>query len=146
MTYAEKLRHPRWQKMRLEVLERDKFTCQLCGDTETTLDVHHFCYHVSGDPWGVDDSCLTTYCRHCHEMVEKINWDKVSILKVRKIKISKELYQLFVYAIAEKHGKQIIVIENNEIKAFFSEKALSELVSFSTEINFIPKHNAEQIN
>jgi hypothetical protein len=26
--YSKKLKHPRWQKKRLEILDRDKFTCQ----------------------------------------------------------------------------------------------------------------------
>lgn len=32
MTYSQKLRDPRWQKKRLEILERDSFTCQHCHD------------------------------------------------------------------------------------------------------------------
>ena len=38
-TYAEQLRDPRWQQMRLRVLERDRWTCD-CGDSTTTLHVH----------------------------------------------------------------------------------------------------------
>ena len=32
MGYSEKLKDPRWQKKRLEILERDNFRCQYCGD------------------------------------------------------------------------------------------------------------------
>ena len=32
MNYSEQLKSPKWQKKRLEIMQRDKFTCQLCGD------------------------------------------------------------------------------------------------------------------
>jgi hypothetical protein len=64
MNYAEKLRDPRWQKKRLEILQRDEFKCTFCGDTETELHVHHKKY--SGDPWDVNESHLQTLCKHCH--------------------------------------------------------------------------------
>lgn len=38
--YLEKLKDPRWQKRRLEIFQRDEFTCQVCFDTESTLHVH----------------------------------------------------------------------------------------------------------
>jgi len=68
MTYAEKLQDPRWQKKRLEVLERDNWTCQLCGDTETTLHIHHEKY--SKNPWDSHLNDLICYCKHCHSVIE----------------------------------------------------------------------------
>jgi len=65
MTYSEKLKDPRWQKKRLKILERDDFTCTDCGDTESTLMVHHLKY--SGDPWEIEDKYLITLCEICHE-------------------------------------------------------------------------------
>lgn len=41
MGYSDKLKDPRWQKKRLEILTRDEWTCQICFDTESTLVVHH---------------------------------------------------------------------------------------------------------
>ena len=64
MKYSEKLKDPRWQKKRLEILERDKFTCKECGDTKTTLHVHHEAY--KGNPWEADNDSLKTICEHCH--------------------------------------------------------------------------------
>lgn len=84
MTYKEKLLSPKWQKKRLHILERDNWTCQLCGDQDTTLEIHHFKY--SGNPWDVDDGFLVTYCKHCHGAVELINksYDKISIISCIK--------------------------------------------------------------
>jgi len=41
MDFKEQYRHPKWQKKRLDILKRDKFTCRSCGDKESTLNVHH---------------------------------------------------------------------------------------------------------
>lgn len=66
-TYSEKLKDPRWQKKRLEILERDKWFCQRCFDGENTLHVHHLRYIPGRDPWDYDDKLLITLCAECHE-------------------------------------------------------------------------------
>lgn len=65
--YWEKLRDPRWQKKRLEIMERDKFKCCQCGDMSSTLNVHHGYYERGLDPWEYDDDTLWTLCERCHE-------------------------------------------------------------------------------
>ena len=66
--YSEKLKDPRWQKKRLEVMERDKFRCLSCGDEKSTLAVHHL-YYVSGrNPWQYPMWSLQTLCEGCHDM------------------------------------------------------------------------------
>ena len=71
MTYVEKLKHPKWQKKRLEILERDDFTCQDCGRTDKTLHVHHFYYERNKMPWEYPCEHLITLCAPCHELVEE---------------------------------------------------------------------------
>jgi 5-methylcytosine-specific restriction endonuclease McrA len=69
-TYAEKLKDPRWQRKRLEVMERDGFACTICSTGEETLNVHH-CYYGKGlNPWEYDDCHLITLCQGCHKDVE----------------------------------------------------------------------------
>ena len=64
--YWEKLKDPRWQKRRLEIMERDGFTCRDCTDDKSTLNVHH-CYYERGlDPWDYPDEALLTLCELCH--------------------------------------------------------------------------------
>lgn len=70
MTYAEKLKDPRWQKKRLEILERDSFTCRHCGDKEKELHVHHAYYERGMDPWDYKDHMLFTLCKYCHDCIE----------------------------------------------------------------------------
>ena len=64
MTYAEKLKDPRWQKKRLEIFNRDNWKCTKCGNDKITLAVHHESY--SGNPWEVSNDKLTTICEPCH--------------------------------------------------------------------------------
>lgn len=64
-SYLAKLRDPRWQKRRLLILNRDQWECQRCGDSESTLHVHHLWY--DGEPWDVPDDALVTLCEPCHE-------------------------------------------------------------------------------
>lgn len=71
MTYAEKLKDPRWQKMRLKVLERDEFECSLCKSAENTLHVHHRYYEKGKCPWEYPEDSLQTLCSECHEQTEK---------------------------------------------------------------------------
>lgn len=66
MTYAQELLDPRWQKLRLFVLNRDNWTCQKCGETSKTLHVHHKIYMMGYSPWDYDHVFLISYCSDCH--------------------------------------------------------------------------------
>lgn len=59
--------NPKWQKKRLEILERDNYTCTQCGDNENTLHVHHSHYVKGHKYWEYSESSLTTLCEHCHK-------------------------------------------------------------------------------
>ena len=75
--YIKKLKDPRWQKKRLNILNRDEFTCQKCFDNESTLNVHHKYYLNGNDPWDYPDEALITLCEECHkeekEYIEDLN-------------------------------------------------------------------------
>ena len=67
MTYAERLKDPRWQRKRLEVFERDGWKCRFCGDHTSMLIVHHTEYHGS-NPWDTPKEKLLTYCETCNDL------------------------------------------------------------------------------
>ena len=69
MKYQDLLKHPKWQKKRLEILSRDGFKCQKCKDGETTLHVHHEIYSNGKKPWEYDNKNLTTLCSDCHDTI-----------------------------------------------------------------------------
>jgi hypothetical protein len=66
-SYGDKLRDPKWQRVRLSVMERDGFACRDCGDDKSQLHVHH-CFYEKGDPWETGAEFLLTLCESCHEM------------------------------------------------------------------------------
>lgn len=65
--YAEPLKDPRWQRRRLEILDRADFTCQRCGCTSRTLHAHHKHYLKGRKPWEYEDDLLECLCELCHE-------------------------------------------------------------------------------
>lgn len=70
--YSNKLKHPKWQKKRLEIFNRDGFKCCLCDDAEDTLHVHHKSYGWNKEPWEYDNDNFQTLCEICHKAIEKL--------------------------------------------------------------------------
>ena len=66
MTYAEKLRDPRWQIKRLHILKRDGFACVKCKDEREEFQIHHKRYFKNKEPWEYEDQYLETLCKTCH--------------------------------------------------------------------------------
>lgn len=83
MKYSEKFKDPRWQKKRLEILERDGFACRLCCDSENTLNAHHLYYINSRSPWEYPNSSIITLCEECHK--EEHDSDETIIDRVSSI-------------------------------------------------------------
>lgn len=80
MDYKEQIKHPNWQKKRLEILKRDDFMCQECNDTKNQLHVHHLTYTKNSLIWEYDNSNLITYCSVCHDNWHKIKNEIVGII------------------------------------------------------------------
>lgn len=104
--YAEKLKDPRWQKRRLEILQRDEFTCRDCEATDKTLHVHHCLYRQNLDPWEYRDDELRTLCEDCHEkrgqveadikleftrLLSLISWDEIEALMPEILRTKEQL-------------------------------------------------------
>lgn len=131
--YSEQLKDPRWQRKRLEIMQRDNFTCQLCGDKLTTLNVHHKKYNNDCKPWEYDNDTLVTICEHCHFEVEEL---KKSIKDFSSIKVYKSvgwpsgtrimflsvngICSLNVYDIDNKCTKGFYFEDKNEISAIIN--------------------------
>ncbi len=80
-SYSDKLKDPRWQRKRLEILNRDEFKCRSCGDTEKMLHVHHLCYEKNKEPWETKNDDLVTLCADCHSAATYLDavYDKLNI-------------------------------------------------------------------
>lgn len=70
-TYSDLLKDPRWQKKRLEILQRDNWKCFECGDTTNTLHVHHEYYKKNRKPWDYPLIAYKTLCEMCHEIAHE---------------------------------------------------------------------------
>lgn len=70
LTYQEQLRLPQWQKKRLEIMQRDDFSCDQCGDDQNILNVHHKQYIEGRTPWDYPNEDLITLCEPCHSLIE----------------------------------------------------------------------------
>lgn len=95
MTYSEKLKDPRWQKKRLEVMQRDKFKCRDCGRTDLTLHVHH-CAYATRNPWEAKDDVLLTLCECCHTMRQEKEDDARTAIGLIAAKMDPEDLHAFV--------------------------------------------------
>lgn len=70
LSYREKLKDPRWQRLRLKTLDRAEWCCEWCGDTAATLHVHHNFYVRGRQPWEYSAAELAVLCEHCHGEIE----------------------------------------------------------------------------
>ena len=78
MDYKEQIKSPQWQSRRLEILQRDDFTCQICGCKDKTLHVHHLRYVPGREIHEYEDWELITLCEQCHNeehhMADNLNF------------------------------------------------------------------------
>lgn len=92
MTYSEKLQDPRWQKKRLQVMNRDQWACVHCNQSENTLTVHHCRY--SGEPWDIDDQFLMTLCMDCHKTRQEAENDaKLMVAQISSLMGPNEFHE-----------------------------------------------------
>ena len=82
MNYKDQLQDKRWKLRRLEILKRDKFTCQLCDYFGEKVNVHHLKY--TGMAWESPDGDLITLCSGCHRTTHKpeINDKRFEVMRI----------------------------------------------------------------
>jgi len=87
--YSELLKDPRWQKKRLQVMERDDFSCQKCFDKDNMLVIHHLFYLRSEyhNPWDYPGFALVTLCQDCHNEEHEAEQFNKGIDFVKELKI-----------------------------------------------------------
>jgi hypothetical protein len=68
-SYTDLLKHPMWQRKRLEIMQLADFRCEECGNDEVTLHVHHSYYEKDHMPWEYPNESLHCLCKNCHETI-----------------------------------------------------------------------------
>ena len=82
MTYQEQIQSPKWQRKRLEIMQRDNFTCVDCGFDDRMLHVHHTLYVRGRMIWEYSNGVLTTLCDICHYYIHA---EPADFIKLRLI-------------------------------------------------------------
>jgi|SRR5215469_1810964 len=65
--YSDLLKHPLWQKKRLEVLPAHNWKCDVCSADDVTLHVDHGYYERDKAPWEYENATLHCLCANCHK-------------------------------------------------------------------------------
>lgn len=107
MTYSEKLKDPRWQKKRLEILNRDNWQCVSCLSKDKTLHIHHVDYLKGKDPWEYDDEYLMTLCYECHkEFTEELPRLEKELISTLRPALKDTLNWRFTIDVFEKYDTE----------------------------------------
>jgi len=69
--FLAKYRDPRWQRLRLKVMEEAGFQCEECQDETETLNVHHKLYRKDANPWDYELEELICLCHKCHKYIHQ---------------------------------------------------------------------------
>lgn len=109
MDYKELLKSPKWQKKRLDILQRDDFKCTICGDGETQLHIHHLRY--CKNPIEQPNEDLVTLCKDCHELTTGLGSSFKNAIVKNNIK-----YMFFNNDVLIKNTKSMIIINLKDLK------------------------------
>lgn len=109
MTYQEKLKDPRWQKKRLEILTRDGWRCTHCYREDRPLHVHHPFYIKNKDPWEYSNPFLFTLCEDCHNDPRIHEELLARIMSLPGVILSKKIDLSFVSDIAYAFSKSKLI-------------------------------------
>lgn len=93
-TYEEKLRDPRWQRLRLIVMNEAGWACEECGDGMEELHAHHRNYRPDAEPWQYGAEELRCLCTTCHTLTH-LDQKKV-VGFVEKIMVGRGAAQMWV--------------------------------------------------
>lgn len=120
MTYSDKLKDPRWQRKRLEIMQRDDFTCRNCGAKDKTLNIHHIRYLKGLEPWEYKEFYLVTLCEECHTKEERAvirgDYNEPVAVERKEPTMHRLIAFLCAASVANKKALQTIKDRANEIK------------------------------
>ena len=144
-TYIEKLKDPRWQKKRLEIMQRDNFTCQCCGSKVDELQIHHIRYHKGIEPWEYDNNELITYCESCHEYeTTENNISYKSFLELKNTFKDKGLSASMLNLLLM-YFERILNTPKEELEHFDFDDTIIKVLEFAAE-GSCSENNIKKIN
>lgn len=134
-SYSELLKDPRWQRKRLEILNRADFKCEECMDGTSTLHVHHKIYRKGAKPWEYEHTELAALCEGCHE--DRHKWKEKLLEAIGSLNVY-DLARVLGYAqahlvLGDLAGKTMLKLEGIEHAQGISD-ALHVGVEFAHEV------------
>ncbi len=114
MTYSDKLRDPRWQRKRLEIFQRDNWTCLSCHGKDAELNVHHVVYRKI-DPWAYPDYLYQTLCSDCHEKRQELTDKAVDALRMAIMNVPTERLKIVSQRLCAEALEEIPLSNVNEV-------------------------------
>lgn len=106
-SYSEMLKDPRWQRRRLEILQRSDFTCEWCDAKDKTLHVHHTTYIKGHKPWDYGDDLLLSLCEDCHK---EWHWMKGRLDRAIAHGSYDDIERILDFALLLEEGRDVDVI------------------------------------
>lgn len=140
--YSEILKHPKWQRKRLEIFQRDNFTCRTCQDTETTLHCHHKQYIYGNLPWEYTNDVFITLCETCHEIIEDLKKNHDILLDENTTEIFKEKNNEY-FNVIDKSPKYIHYCKGDKYGVQFDGKETIQQLIQLLEKSITPNTSSE---
>lgn len=127
-SYSEKLKDFRWKDKRIEILERDEYSCQICGFESKSNHIHHTYYDKDIEPWEYENNSLITLCQGCHEDEENM----------KSLEITSYKYAMGL-GLLRTEVAQIIVLLSQIQEKQQDRELIKEIIS--SAINYLRKIN-----
>lgn len=130
MNYAQQIKHPLWQKKRLEVLELHSFQCQKCKAKESELHVHHPFYRSGAMIWEYGKEELECLCYKCHKNEHDIDEKIKKALALCQDKDKALAYLLELNGQSVNHPKKTAKVAKKRIVAVVRNPETEQAASY----------------
>lgn len=133
LNYADQLKHPNWQRKRLECLNSAGFACSCCGDTESMLHVHHKRYVKGRMAWeyGLDE--LEVLCGQCHSDGHKYSETIDQILSTTKVPKLNVLELLIGFCFSETEDYGLLAFTGTRLREALSKPTEADAIDHLIE-------------
>jgi 5-methylcytosine-specific restriction endonuclease McrA len=121
MTYKQQLQNPLWQKKRLEIMQRDNFTCLMCNSNKHQLHIHHLYYEKNTEIYNYDNECYLTLCNICHDFFHSKLTKVISLIAFQIVKNKIDILELDNFL--HKHQRKV----KNQKKITNTDKKIKDI-------------------
>jgi hypothetical protein len=125
MAYADLLKDPRWQRLRLEVMDRAGFKCELCGNGKLELNIHHKRYRAGAKPWEYELPELLCICLDCHQKLHGITPEAAPAVNI-EMGISRYDKSLLIFMLSCPEESSFLEASDFDDPTVYESKGISD--------------------